>query len=82
MLLHFLRVENLVLFKSIALVFVRERVVSTGVFHSLLKVAIHVRVYMTGLPVQLTLTGKPERECGTTVQVCPVLSSNLPDGCY
>lgn len=77
-----LGVENLVLFKTIALVFVRERVVSTGVFHSLLKVAIHVRVYMTGLPVQLTLTGKPERECGTTVQVCPVLSSNLPDGCY
>lgn len=62
----FLGVENLVLFQSIALVFVRERVVSTRVFHGLLKVAIYVRVYMIGLPVQLNLTGKPERECVKT----------------
>lgn len=32
-------------------------------------VAIYYRVYLTGLPVQLSFSGEPERVCCKTVQV-------------
>lgn len=39
-----------------------------GHAYNILKVAIHVKEYLTGLPVQLNFTDKPERVYCTTVQ--------------
>lgn len=38
-----------------------------------------VRVYLTGLPIQLNFTSIPERICCTTLQVGPALGPKLPD---
>lgn len=44
-----------------------------------LMLAIDVRVYLSGLLLQLNLAGKPERVCYTTVKMCPLLGTNLAD---
>lgn len=48
-------------------------------FECCLKIAVYDWVYLTGLP--LNITGKPEHVCCTTVQICSLLTSSLPNWC-
>lgn len=49
----------------------------SGMSFTHLKAAIHVTVYLTGLPVQLIFILKLDRVCCTTIRLCPFTQLTL-----